>query len=209
MLDMVTELIANGDVYDIEEVVQKGIDAGIDSENILQAMMEGLEICGKRFEAGEYYLPELMMSADAFKEGMKLLAPELDQGSMEYEGTVVLGTVNGDVHNIGKNLVGFLLKGAGFNVIDIGDNVPVVEFVAAVKRYKPDVLGLSALLTTTMLGMKDVVEALNEENLRGKVKVIIGGGPVSKKFAESIGADAYAFDAAQGVRKVKQLLGQA
>ena len=208
MLDKVTELIATGDVYDIEELVQKGLEDGIESKKILQAMMKGLEICGERFEAGEYFLPELMMSADAFKEGMKVLAPELEQASMEYEGTVLLGTVIGDVHNIGKNLVGFLLKGAGFKVIDLGDNVSVEEFVVAVKQYNPDVLGLSALLTTTMLGMKDILEALEEENLRDKVKVIIGGGPVSRRFAESIGADDYAFDAAQGVRKVKELLGQ-
>ncbi len=208
MLDIVTELIATGDVYDIEAVVQKGLEAGIAAKKILRAMMLGLEKCGERFEAGEYFLPELMMSADAFQAGMKLLAPKLEQVSLKYEGTVLLGTVSGDVHNIGKNLVGFLLKGAGFKVIDLGDNVSVEEFVAAVKQYKPDVLGLSALLTTTMLGMKDVVEALNEESLRGKVKVIIGGGPVSRRFAESIGADDYAFDAAQGVRKVKELLGQ-
>ena len=209
MLDIVTELIATGDVYDIEAVVQQGLEAEIEANKILRSMMLGLEKCGERFEAGEYFLPELMMSADAFRAGMKLLAPKLEQVSLKYEGTVLLGAVSGDVHNIGKNLVGFLLKGAGFNVVDIGENVTTERFIAAVKQYNPDVLGLSALLTTTMLGMKDIIEALNEENLRGKVKVIIGGGPVSQKFAESIGADDYAFDAVQGVNKIKQLLRQA
>lgn len=208
MLDNVTELIADGNVYDIEELVQKCLQDGIASVKILQAMIDGLGICGERFEAGDYFLPELMMSTDAYKEGMIVLAPKLERVTIEFNGTIILGTVSGDVHNIGKDLVGFMLQGAGFNVIDLGENVPKEQFVAAVKMYKPEIVGLSALLTTTMLGMKDVIQALDDEGLRESVKVIVGGGPVSSSFAESIGADSYAFDAVQGVRKIKELLGQ-
>jgi 5-methyltetrahydrofolate--homocysteine methyltransferase len=139
---------------------------------------------------------------------MKVLEPHLGQSPLGQEGKVVLGTVAGDVHDIGKNLVGFLLKSSGFEVIDIGTDNSTERFVDAVRRHKPDVLGMSALLTTTMLGMGDVIKALASEGLREKTKVIIGGGPVSARFAAQIGADAYASDAVEGVRKVRELIGR-
>ena len=207
MLAAITEAVRDGNTYDIEELIQSRLDAGDDPFDLLRAMMEGLEQCGRKFEAGEYFLPELIMASDAFTSGMKVLEPHLGEASpMGQEGRVLLGTVAGDVHDIGKNLVGFLLKSAGFEVIDMGTDVSTAAFIEAVKKYEPDVLGLSALLTTTMLGMEDVIKAMDAEGLRERTKVIIGGGPVSARFAEQIRADAYASDAAEGVRKVRELV---
>lgn len=166
----------------------------------------GLDECGNRFESGEYFLPELMMAGEAFTGGMTVLEPHLATESLGQAGKVLLGTVAGDVHDIGKNLVGFLLKSAGFEVIDLGCDNSTEAFVEAVKEHQPDVLGMSALLTTTMLGMEDVIKALDAKGLRAKTKVIIGGGPVSERFAEQIGADAYAFDAVVGVKEIKKLI---
>lgn len=145
------------------------------------------------------------MASDTFNGGMRVLEPHLVQVQLGKEGRVLMGTVAGDVHDIGKNLVGFLLKSSGFEVIDLGTDVGTEAFVEAVKEYEPDALGLSALLTTTMLGMGDIIKALDGEGLREKTKVIIGGGPVSSRFAEEIGADAYASDAVEGIRKIKAL----
>lgn len=206
MLTAITEAIRDGNMYDIEEMVQVALDAGRDAHEVLDAMTAGLDECGNLFERGEYFLPELMMSGEAFTGGMTVLEPHLASGSMGQAGKVVLGTVAGDVHDIGKNLVGFLLKSAGFEVIDLGHDNSTAAFVAAVKEHQPDVLGMSALLTTTMIGMEDVIQALDAEGLRAKTKVIIGGGPVSERFAEQIGADAYAFDAVAGVRAIKELI---
>jgi 5-methyltetrahydrofolate--homocysteine methyltransferase len=206
MLTAITEAVRDGNAYDIEELVQADLDAGSDPHDILNAMTGGLDECGHKFEAGEFFLPELMMAGEAFTEGMKILEPHLAQNLLGQQGKVLLGTVAGDVHDIGKNLVGFLLKSSGFEVIDMGTDNETEDFIRAVKNYKPDVLGMSALLTTTMLGMGDVIKAMDKEGLREKTKVIIGGGPVSERFAEQIGADAYASDAVEGVSKIKGLV---
>lgn len=202
----ITEAVRDGNTYDIEELVQSRIDTGEKPFDLLQAMMEGLEQCGHKFEAGEYFLPELLMASDTFNGGMKVLEPHLGQVALGKEGRVLLGTVAGDVHDIGKNLVGFLLRSAGFEVIDLGTDISTETFVGEVKRHQPDVLGLSALLTTTMLGMEEIIRAMDAEGLREKTRVIIGGGPVSARFAEEINADAYASDAVEGIRKVKSLV---
>jgi len=206
MTTTITEAIRDGNAYDIEELVQAALDAGKDPHEVLDAMTTGLDECGNLFESGTYFLPELMMAGEAFTGGMSVLEPHLASEMMGQAGKVLLGTVAGDVHDIGKNLVGFLLKSAGFEVIDLGNDNSTTAFVAAVKEHQPDVLGMSALLTTTMLGMEDVIKALDAEGLRAKTKVIIGGGPVSERYAEEIGADAYAFDAVAGVRKIKGLV---
>ncbi len=203
MLASITDAVRNGNIYDIEELIQSNLKSGIKAREVLDAMITGLDQCGNKFESGEYYLPELIMAGDAFKKGVNILEPHLEQTSMEQAGKIILGTVVGDVHDIGKNLVGFLLKCSGFEVIDLGTDIQAEGFVKAVEKYKPDVLGMSALLTTTMLGMEDVIKALEKSNLRKNIKVIIGGGPVSERFAEQIGADAYASDAVAGVRKIK------
>jgi 5-methyltetrahydrofolate--homocysteine methyltransferase len=202
----IVQAVEEGNLYDIEELVNGALAKGEAPKDLLEAMMAGLKACGDRFEAGEYFLPELMGAGDAFKAGMGVLAPKLAAGDQVSQGKVVLGTVHGDVHDIGKNLVGFMLQSAGFTVVDIGVDVSTEGFVKAVQEYQPQVLGMSALLTTTMLGMEDVLKALKAAGLRDKVKVLIGGGPVSKKYAEDIGADAYGNDAAQAVHLVKGLL---
>jgi 5-methyltetrahydrofolate--homocysteine methyltransferase len=198
--------IAEGNVYDIEEMITSALAAGENPKDLLEAMMAGLRTCGDRFESGEYFLPELMGAGEAFTVGMKTLAPTLAPGDRTSQGTVVLGTVRGDVHDIGKNLVGFMLESAGFTVVNLGVDVSAEAFAQAVRDHEPQVLGLSGLLTTTMLGMEDVIKELKRQGLRDKVKVIIGGAPVSKKYAEQIGADGYGNDAAQAVKLVRSLL---
>lgn len=202
----IVKAVEEGNLYDIEEMVSAALAAGESPKELLEALMAGLKDCGERFEKGEYFLPELMGAGDAFKAGMGMLAPRLAAGDRISQGKVVLGTVHGDVHDIGKNLVGFMLESAGFTVVNIGSDVSTEGFVRAVREHQPQVLGMSALLTTTMLGMEDVIKELKNQGLREKVKVILGGGPVSKKYAEDIGADAYGNDAAQAVTLVRSLL---
>ena len=200
------QAVEEGNLYDIEDIVNSALATGESPKELLEALMAGLKACGDRFEKGEFFLPELMGSAEAFKLGMGILAPKLSVGDRVSQGKVVLGTVHGDVHDIGKNLVGFMLSSAGFTVLDIGNDVSTGGFVQAVRDHQPQVMGMSALLTTTMLGMEDVIKELKNQGLRDKVKVIIGGGPVSKKYAQDIGADAYGNDAAQAVTLVRSLL---
>ena len=203
MIDGITTAILEGNTYDIDEIIQSCLDSGVEAITCLQAMNQGLETTGDLFQRGEYFLPELTMAGDKFKTGIKVLEPHLAGTEREYSGIIVLGTVKGDVHDIGKNLVGFMLESAGFKVIDLGINVSVERFLDAVTENSADVLAMSALLTTTMLGMNDVVQAMEEKGLREKVKIIIGGAPVSSKFAEDIRADAYASTAPEGLKKIK------
>ena len=202
----IIKTVEEGNLYDIEDMVNAALASGESPKELLDSLMAGLKACGDRFEKGEFFLPELMGSAEAFKLGLGILAPVLSAVDRVSRGKVVLGTVHGDVHDIGKNLVGFMLESAGFTVVDIGNDVTTQGFVQAVREHQPQVLGMSALLTTTMLGMEDVIKELKDQGLRDKVKVIIGGGPVSKKYAEDIGADAYGNDAAQAVTLVRSLL---
>ncbi len=202
----IAQAVQEGNLYEIEDMVNAALAAGESPKDLLEAMMAGLKACGDRFERGEYFLPELMGSGDAFQAGMGVLGPKLSAGDRVSQGKVVLGTVHGDVHDIGKNLVGFMLESAGFSVVNLGVDVSTEGFVQAVKEHRPQVLGMSALLTTTMLGMGDVIQALKQAGLRDQVKVVIGGGPVSKKYAEDIGADGYGNDAAQAVNLIKGLL---
>jgi 5-methyltetrahydrofolate--homocysteine methyltransferase len=191
----VTAAVAEGNIYDMEDLVNSALAAGENPKDLLEAMMAGMKTCGDRFEMGEYFLPELMGAGEAFTIGMKALAPKLAPGDRTSQGTVVLGTVRGDVHDIGKNLVGFMLESSGFTVVNLGVDVSAEAFALAVRDHKPQVLG-----------MEDVIEELKRQGLRDQVKVIIGGSPVSKKFAEQISADGYGNDAAQAVKLVRSLL---
>ena len=202
MIDEITTAVQNGNLYDIADILAIHLSEGASPTACLDAMIAGLDKTGKLFECGEYYVPELMMAADTFKTGMQVLAPHLEGDARRYRGTVVIGSVQGDVHDIGKNLVGFMLECNGFKVVDLGTSVTPEQFVQAVKEHSANVLAMSALLTTTMLGMPKVVQALEEAGLRQKVKVIIGGAPISQKFAEDIHADAYGVNAPQGVEIV-------
>ncbi|MDK2986131.1 MAG: hypothetical protein PWQ96_1775, partial [Clostridia bacterium] len=186
----------------------KAIDEGVEAIDIInEGLIPGMTVVGTRFKAGEMFVPEVLMSARAMQGGMELVKPLIADTDMPSAGTVVLGTVKGDLHDIGKNLVGMMMESAGFKVINMGVDVSAEKFVEAVKEHKPQVVALSALLTTTMLAMKDVIELLKEEGLRDDVKVLVGGAPVSQDFADEIGADGYAPDAASATDLVKSLLG--
>jgi len=207
MIQEISDAILTGNLYDVDEILQGYLEAGAEPAACLEAMMAGLEETGALFERGAYFVPELMMAADTFKAGMEVLAPRLTGIPRTYAGTIVLGTVQGDVHDIGKNLVGFMLESSGFRVIDLGTDTPPERFIQAVQEHTPDVLAMSALLTTTMLGMPQVVEALERARLRDSVKIIIGGAPVSQKYADDIGVDGYAATAPEGVEAVRVLVG--
>ena len=198
-------------VFDMDEdtaveLTQQAIDEGMDPEIILNdSLVPAMDEVGEEYENGDRYVPEMLLSAEAMKGAMKLLRPLLVESGVEPAGTVVLGTVEGDLHDIGQNLVSMMVEGAGFEVENLGAETPAEEFVEAVKEHDPDIVGMSALLTTTMTHMPEVIEALDEEGLREGVKVAIGGAPVSQDFCEEIGADGYAPDAASATKLIKKL----
>ncbi len=199
--------IQSGDAPAAAEGVRRCLQEGIAAEAILkQAMIPAMDEVGVLFQKGEYYLPEMLIAARAMKEGLKGLKPRLvEQGNCPL-GKVVVGTVRGDLHDIGKNLVAMTLEGAGFEVIDLGIDVPAETFVEAVREHAPMALGLSALLTTTMLTMKDTVQALQDAGVRDQVKLLIGGAPVTQTFADEIQADFYGADPTAGKDFLKGLL---
>jgi len=162
---------------------------------------------GRKFNSGEFFVPEMLIAAQAMKAGLDELKPFLVKGSTTMRGTIVIGTVKGDLHDIGKNMVAMIMEGAGFEIIDVGMDVPPEKFIAAVKEHNAQIMGMSALLTTTMPAMKQTIELLKEEGLAGKVKTMIGGAPVTQAFADSIGADAYCEDAPAAVENARKLLG--
>jgi len=179
-------------------------------EIISQGLIRGMSLVGQKMKDGEMFIPEVLASAHAVSSGMELLKPLIagEDLSTIYKGKVIIGTVQGDVHNIGKKIVSTILESGGFTVLDLGVNIPADKFVDAVEREQPNILGLSALLTTTMPYMRDIIEALKRSNLRDKVRVMVGGAPVTQDFADSIGADGYAPDAVHALDKAKQLVGQ-
>lgn len=199
-LNRLSECIVNLDFENVEQAAQDAIAAGIPAYTaVTQGMAKGMEIVGQKFEEGEYYLAELIVAADIMMKGMQVLEPYLKEKDHVPKGKVVLGTVKGDLHDIGKNLVSILLEGAGFVVIDLGIDVPVTLFVETVRAENPDVLGLSALLSPCIAEMKRVIQALQEAGLRDTVKVIVGGATLTDEVAKQIGADYRAKDAVDGV----------
>ena len=179
------------------ELTQKLVDEGVKpSEIINMGLIGGMNVVGDRFKKGDMYVPEVMMAAKAMHAGMNIVKPLLLEGESSSTGKVIVGTVAGDLHDIGKNLVGMMMESGGMEVVDLGVDVTPEKFAAAVREHKPQVVGLSALLTTTMLSMKDTIEVLKEEGIRDSVKVIVGGAPVTQDFADEIGADGWAPDAA-------------
>lgn len=206
-LEELKRAVLAGEEDKAAELSKKALEEGVDAARILnEALVPAMEIVGREYEEGKRYIPEMLISAEAMKAAMAVLRPRLVETGVKLKGRVVIGTVEGDLHDIGKNLVAMMLEGAGFEVIDLGVEVTADRFVEAVKEYEPDVLGMSALLTTTMIHMPEVIEALNKAGLRDKVKVIVGGAPVTQEYAEKIGADGYAPDAASAVEVVKRLL---
>ncbi len=181
----------------VDELTQKAVDEGTEPNEIInKGLINGMNIVGKRFKAGDMFVPEVLMSAKAMKAGMNIVKPLLLEGEMPSEGKVLLGTVSGDLHDIGKNLVGMMMESGGLEIVNLGTDIEPDEFAQQVREHEPDVLGMSALLTTTMLAMRDTIEILEEEGLRDSVKIMVGGAPVTKEFADEIGADGWAPDAA-------------
>jgi len=209
VLENLKENVIAGNESKVLEYTQKALDEGIDLEKILNdGFIPGMDVVGNKFQANEIYVPEMLISAKAMKAGMKILEPLLTEAGVEPIGKVVIGTVKGDLHDIGKNLVAMMLEGGGFEVIDAGVDITAQKFMDLVKENKPDILGLSALLTTTMMEMKNVIDAFKEEGLRDDIKIIVGGAPVSEDYAKDIDADGYSRDAASAVNLAKKLLGK-
>lgn len=210
VLQEILDGVVNGDNHLVPEKVNEALEKGIDPEALLnQALIPAMAEVGRRFEAGEYFVPEMLISARAMKSGLAILKPNLVKQNFKSFGKIVVGTVKGDLHDIGKNLVSLMLEGAGFEVIDAGSDVAPEKFVEIAKANNADIIGLSALLTTTMTNMKATVTALEQAGLKGKIKVMIGGAPVTEGYATQIGADGYAEDASKAVALAKQLIDRA
>jgi len=204
ILEKLSLSLQNGEASEVAELTEQGLKSGLAPDLILNdGLLAGMAIVGEKFKNHEIFLPDVLLSARAMYAGIDILKPLLAGKEIPTIGKIVIGTVQGDLHDIGKNLVAILLKGAGFNVIDLGHDVPPEKFIATALETKADVIGLSALLTTTMPVMKKVVELAREQGLYGRIKIIIGGAPASADYAREIGADAYCFDGMSAVDCVK------
>lgn len=205
--EILSQSVISGDEAKVKETIKGLVDSGVSPLDIInRGLIVGMNIVGARFKNGEMFIPEVLMAARSMKAGIEVVKPLIGDADMPSEGTIVLGTVKGDLHDIGKNLVRIMLESGGFKVIDVGIDTAPEKFVAAVKGNNPDILAMSALLTTTMMQMKDTIDLIKEEGLRGKVKTIIGGAPISQDFADEIGADGFGPDAASAVELCKKLL---
>lgn len=204
ILGKIRDAIVNLDIEGVQKACKQAVEAGIPAyEAVTDGMSKGMEIVGQKYENNEYFLAELIMAGETMKEGMTVLRPYLKVGDVKTIGKVAIGTVRGDLHDIGKNVVVTLLGAAGFDVMDLGVDVPTEKFVEAVKDGKPNIVGMSALLTTTMVEMENVVKELKKAGLRKNVKIIIGGAPITSEYAKKIGADAAARDAVEGANICK------
>jgi 5-methyltetrahydrofolate--homocysteine methyltransferase len=209
VLEEMQENVVAGNESKVVELTQKALDEGLAPEKILNdGFVPGMEIVGRKFQENEIYVPEMLMAARAMKAGMKLLEPFLTEAGIEPIGRIVIGTVKGDLHDIGKNLVAMMLEGGGFEVIDAGVDASPQKFMDLVKENKPDILCLSALLTTTMGEIKKVIDAFKENDLRDDIKIMVGGAPLTDDYSKEIGADGYSPDAASAVDLAKELLGK-
>ncbi len=207
ILEQLAENVIAGNAAKVEEFTQSALAEAIAPEEILnKGLIAAMDVVGVKFRNNEFYVPEMLIAARAMKAGIKLLRPRLVETGIKPIGRFVIGTVKGDLHDIGKNLVSMMMEGAGFEVIDLGVDVAADKFIAAVKEYQPDIVGLSALLTTTMLNMKETIAAMQSAGVRDQVKVVIGGAPVTRQYAEEIQADGFATDAATAVDLAKALL---
>jgi 5-methyltetrahydrofolate--homocysteine methyltransferase len=206
-LEQLKQSVIEGNAASAQTLVKQALSEGLAAEQILnEGLIAAMQEVGKMFEIGEYYVPEMLIAARAMKGGLELLRPALTAANVQAIGKIVIGTVQGDLHDIGKNLVAMMMEGAGFEVIDLGVDVSPEKFVEAVKTHQPNVVGCSALLTTTMPKMKATLDALSQAGMRNKVKVMVGGAPVTDKYAIEIGADAFASDASSAANIAKSLL---
>ncbi len=208
VLEDLYEAVLEGDFDDTAGITQQGLDEGFAPQELIdRAMVPAMSEAGRRFEDDIYFVPELLSSGRAITAGLDVLRPLLLESDAEYAGSIVIGTVQGDLHDIGKNLVAIMLEGAGFEVIDLGTDVSPAEVVAAIKEHEPELVGLSSLLTTTMLAMPTIIDAIDEAGLRDDVKLLVGGAPMNEARAKEFGADAYADNANAAVRAALQLVG--
>jgi 5-methyltetrahydrofolate--homocysteine methyltransferase len=207
ILDDISTAVIEGDLEAIEDLTEDALDDGLSAEAILnKGLMAGMDHVGVEFRAGNMFVPEVLRSARTMQASMDILKPLLAESGVALAGKVLLGTVKGDLHDIGKNLVGMMCEGAGFEVKDIGKDVAPEAFVEAVRAFEPDVVGMSALLTTTMRSMESTIKVLEEAGVRDSVKIMIGGAPVTQAFADQIGADGYASNAASAADLAKSLV---
>ena len=206
ILKGIYDAILEGERENTKKQVQAALEQGVEARTILDKMIEAMGEVGRLFEEGEYFVPEMLISARSMQEGLGVLKPHLAEADVKAVGKVVAGTVKGDLHDIGKNLVVMMLEGGGFEVVDLGCDVSPEQFVQAVKETGAQIVAMSALLTTTMPNMKVTIDALKEAWLRDKVKVMVGGAPLNAQYAEQIGADGYSPDAPGAVRLAKSLL---
>ena len=200
-LQAIKTAVVNGKHLEIEDLVKKALDQNIDMNDIINdSLIAAMDVVGLKFSRSEIFVPEMLVSAVSMKKGLDIIKPLLGAGKAEYKGTILMGTVKGDLHDIGKNLVIMILEGAGFKVIDLGVDLNVEKVIQQVQEVQPDILGLSALLTTTMPEMRNVIKALEQNGLRKNVKVIVGGAPIDAAFAKKIGSDGYGKDATEAVQ---------
>ena len=204
-IEKVYDLVSRGKAKLTPAAVQEAIDAGFAPEEVLNKMIAAMDVVGEKFKNGEIFVPEMLIAAKAMKKGVEVLKPHLASGAAGALGKVIIGTVAGDLHDIGKNLVAMMIESAGFEVVDLGVDVPVEKFVEAYDE-SVKIYACSALLTTTMPALENTVAALNASPFRGKVKVMVGGAPITQEFADKIGADAYTADAASAAKKAKDLV---
>jgi corrinoid protein of di/trimethylamine methyltransferase len=210
ILDELKQSVVDGDAAKSQALVKQALDRGDAAEHILNdGLIVAMSTVGQLYEAGEIYVPEMLVAARAMKSGLELLRPALADANVQAVGKIVIGTVQGDLHDIGKNLVAIMMEGAGLQVFDLGVDVAPDKFVAAVKEHKPQLVGLSALLTTTMTKMKDIIDALAKAGVRNEVKVMIGGAPLTEDYARKIGADIFACDASSAATQAKAVVARA
>jgi len=208
LLGKMAESLIAGKIDEVTDLTQQALDVNFSPKDILEkGLLAGMDVVGKRFKTNEMFIPEVLRCAKCMHGAMEILRPLLAETGVETAGTFVIGTVKGDLHDIGKNLVGMMFEGAGFKVIDLGIDLEPSGFVEAIKEHKANLFGMSALLTTTMPKMGETINAIKEAGIRDQVKIMIGGAPVTAEFAEEIGADAYASNAASAVDKGKELVG--
>ncbi len=206
-LDIIKETLKKGDIEKLKELVQGELDQGVAASEILNdGLVSGMDEVGEMMETGEMFIPEVLRSAKTMGAAVEILKPLLGENEISASGKVVIGTVKGDLHDIGKNLVKMMLQSSGFEVFDLGVDVSPEQFVAAIKENDPDIVGFSALLTTTMEMMQKTVDAVVESGCRDQIKIIIGGAPVTQKFADEIGTDGYAPDAGSAIKLAKSLM---
>lgn len=208
LIEEIREALIVGNAQKVNELTTKALAENITATEILnEGLVKGMDIVAEKWKCGEYYIPNVLIAARAMKQGMVVIKPKLVEGDYKAKAVAVAGTVKGDLHDIGKNLVVMMMEGAGFEVFDLGTDVPAEKFINTAREKNANLILMSALLTTTMMSMKDVVAALKDSELADKVKAMVGGAPITQKFADEIGADGYAPDGSSAVERAKELLG--